>query len=337
MRRRGFSLIELLTVVFIVFVLTTLLLPALTTGRESARRTQCTNNLRQIGLGIHNYMFDHGVIVPGRIWRGGENPCGLVPGDECQDTPWQVLLLPHMEQNGIYSRINFQLGTWGPNAAGYFTIPSGAVTNMSAFRCPTDGDGSFGFPSSIASASIAAVVASRCNYAANWGNTTWSQGDWKGQHGATHLSSPFGHRGNLRFEQVTDGMSQTVFVAEILRGAENDLRGAFWISQAGSSMYMSGLTPNGLNHRYGLNQGRGDYLVAPQLCVDNPKAGLPCTGNPDGLPGPTFAGSRSRHPGGVHTLMGDGSIRFHRDTVSPDVWIAIHSIAGREIVDGRGY
>jgi prepilin-type N-terminal cleavage/methylation domain-containing protein/prepilin-type processing-associated H-X9-DG protein len=337
MRRRGFSLIELLIVVFIVFVLTSLFLPALSSSREASRRTGCINNLRQIGLGIHNYNFNHAVIVPGRIWRGGENPCGLVVGDECQDTPWQVMLLPFMEQQGIYSTINFQLGTWGPGAAGYRTMRSGVSTSMSAFRCPTDGDGLFQFPSSISSASIAAVVVSRCNYAANWGNTTWSQGDLKGQPGAIHLRSPFGHRGNMRFEQVSDGMSQTVFVAEILRGAENDLRGAFWISQAGSSMYMSGLTPNGLKHRYGLNQGRGDYLVAPELCVDDPQKGLPCTGNPAGRPGPTFAGSRSGHPGGVNALMGDGSIRFQRDTISPDVWIAIHSIAGREIVGGRGY
>ncbi|WZO96757.1 DUF1559 domain-containing protein [Isosphaeraceae bacterium EP7] len=337
MRRRGFSLIELLIVVFIIFLLISIILPSISSSREAARRVGCINNMRQIGLGIHNYKFTHNVIVPGRIWRSGENPCGLVPGDECQDTPWQALLLPHLEQQRLYNSINMEVGTWGPGASGYLSNSGVIATTLTAFRCPSDGAGSFQFPSSIADASISGVVASRCNYAANWGNTTWSQHDLEGKSGAAHLRSPFGHRANVRDEQISDGLSQTVFVAEVRCGAENDVRGAFWISQAGSSMYMSGLTPNGITHRYGLNEGRGDYLVAPQLCVDNPKDGLPCTGNPQGLPGPTFAGSRSGHPGGVNALMGDGSIQFRRNSISPDVWIAIHTISGREIVDGRGY
>src|SRR5262249_51930143 len=121
-RRTGFTLIELLVVIAIIGVLVALLLPAVQAAREAARRMQCTNNLKQVGLALHNYHDIHNSLPPGRIASAG-CPRGFLTG--CQNTPWFTQLLPQLEQQPLYDASNFQLGAEGP----FGPLPLGIVAN----------------------------------------------------------------------------------------------------------------------------------------------------------------------------------------------------------------
>ena len=106
-RRRGFTLIELLVVIAIIAVLIALLLPAVQAAREAARRTQCTNNLKQLGLGIANFESANTCLPSGLIFRVGVPPCNSPGGGGgCQNTPWFVLMLPYIEQAPLYASFN---------------------------------------------------------------------------------------------------------------------------------------------------------------------------------------------------------------------------------------
>src|SRR5271170_1730270 len=112
-RRRGFTLIELLVVIAIIAVLIAFLLPAVQAAREAARRIQCTNNLKQLGIAHHNYHDAFGSLVAARIFVATACGGGNVR-DGCQDTPWFCLMLPLFEQQTMYNAFNFAVGESGP-------------------------------------------------------------------------------------------------------------------------------------------------------------------------------------------------------------------------------
>src|SRR5262245_21967803 len=118
--RRAFTLIELLVVIAIIAVLIALLLPAVQAAREAARRSQCVNNLKQLGLAMHNYHGVHNTLVPGRIWQSGTFGCNRNTFSGCQNTNWFPLILPQIEQQALYSAYNFTLGADGPSSVGFF-------------------------------------------------------------------------------------------------------------------------------------------------------------------------------------------------------------------------
>jgi prepilin-type N-terminal cleavage/methylation domain-containing protein len=171
---RGFTLIELLVVIAIIAVLIALLLPAVQAAREAARRAQCVNNLKQLGLAIHNYESIFGSLPIGRVWTPlpGVSLPGFFMG--CQNTNWMTQLLPQIEQQALYNSFNFAIGLEGiPDATGMpsgFSINSTVFgTKLSSLQCPSD------------SANVLQVVwpinnmliqAPRGNYMAAWGNTT---------------------------------------------------------------------------------------------------------------------------------------------------------------------
>ncbi len=148
-----------------------------------------------------------------------------------------------------------------------------------------------------------------------------------------YLRSPFGHDPDITFAMVTDGLSQTVFLAEILQGDPGDVRGLVWSSLVGASNYVSGLPPNGTKHLW---LGDGGDALPSSLCVDDPGRKLPCYGDPGNSAFRDYAGARSRHPGGVNALLGDGSARFIKDTIAraPLSGSRLPSIAGGEVIAG---
>lgn len=333
-RARAFTLIELLVVMAIIGVLIALLLPAVQAAREAARRVQCINNLKQIGIGLHNYHAATNALPPGRIWKADAFGCALNIDGHCQNTPWFILMLSHFEQQALHDAFNFSLGAEGQNFSGLFPNSTVVRSKIGIFQCPSDSAVNYQFSTVIAPPPLAAfsrVVFSKGNYAANWGNTQWVQQALT-LNGKTipYLPSAFGHAGNLTLASVQDGLSNTVFLSEIVQGGLNDIRGTIWTTTAGGGSYNTRFTPNRLTDVYGSGVV-GDELIVPWFCTNEPSRGLPCTASADLAN--AFAGARSRHPGGINSLYGDGSVRFVKDTISPPVWIALNSIAGGEVLD----
>lgn len=332
---RGFTLIETLVVVAIVGLLAALLLSAVQSARDSARRVQCGNNLRQIGLALHQYATTFGAIVPGRICAPPE-PWAALPGPfaGCQGTPWTALLLANLEQTAAFHAYNFDLGAEGRGAAGFFANTTVTGMAVACFQCPSDATRAFRFPPTYRGGSLASSVLTRGNYAANWGNTNWSQSD----SAVAFHKPPFLLEGVVRPASVTDGLSGTIFLAEIRQGRGHDARGVPWLSMPGGASYMAVIPPNGVRGEYDMwpegTSKRGDLLMR-DLCVD--EAGLPCAGDPYPIPERSFTGARSQHPGVVLASMGDASVRAIKNSVNFRVWLALHTIAGGETISADAY
>ena len=173
------------------------------------------------------------------------------------------------------------------------------------------------------------------NYAVSWGNAAWGQG-FGGTKTASYIQSAFGHRMNIGLASITDGTSNTVFVGEVLQGAQYDVRGLMWSSIPGGASFMTRFAPNAFNDYLGTNSG-GDFLNnAPTLfCTPEPVLGLPCT--PGAGDSDAFAGARSRHAGGINVLMGDGSVRFLKNSINAPIWIALNTIGGGEVLSSDSY
>jgi len=347
LRRQGFTLIELLVVIAIIAVLIALLLPAVQAAREAARRIQCTNNMKQLGLALHNYVSTHNSLPPGRIWapRPGKG-AGDFPKifSGTQNTTWFCLMLPLIEQGSLANAFNFTLGAEGyPGsglevAAGYFANSTVSATKISSFQCPSDRDNKFQINTSYKGGVLSGPILTKGNYAASWGNTDWGQKYTSAPTGPLYLRSAFGHDGNVTLATITDGTSNTVFVGEVLQGGMNDIRGAMWSSVSGGASFMSRFTPNSTKDYLGFRPPTdGDYLNNdPGLfCSSEPVQQLPCvSGAGDNE---SFAGSRSRHPGGVNAVLGDGSVRFVKNTINPAVWVGLNTIAAGEVLSADSF
>jgi prepilin-type N-terminal cleavage/methylation domain-containing protein/prepilin-type processing-associated H-X9-DG protein len=333
-RRLGFTLIELLVVIAIIAVLIALLLPAVQAAREAARRIQCTNNLKQIGLGMHGYHDVNNCLPPG------------VKG--CCWGSWIVYILPYIEQQVKFNAWNSTGDSRISSSPGYGSLVNRTVTSsrISTYYCPADPNNlSFGIPGD--------TVTSQ-NYVVNFGNTITNQVPYL-LNGVLipFLGAPFSDIGapgtdlvfiveksvagnSANFAAITDGLSGTMFTSEVLVGvpiAPNlDLRGfSYW----GYGAQFTGL--------YGPNTTSPDVLESPSYC-SNASPNPPCTVATAGLSaGGVYTGlgminnPRSKHPGGVNTGMADGSVRFIKNSVNPYIFRALSSTHGGEVVSSDAY
>ena len=138
-RRRGFTLIELLVVIAIIAVLIALLLPAVQAAREAARRIQCTNNLKQLGLAFANYESTNNCYPSSDVFGTSNGLCGGFGfGNGCQNTPWFVLMLPYIEQGPLYNAFNASIGVEGRSVPGYLVNSTVETTTIASFQCPSD-------------------------------------------------------------------------------------------------------------------------------------------------------------------------------------------------------
>ncbi len=344
MSRRAFTLIELLVVIAIIAVLIALLLPAVQAAREAARRAQCVNNIKQLGLAIQNYHDIHNSLPPGRIWaprpgKGSTDFPKVFSG--AQNTTWFCLMLPMIEQGNLANSFNFTLGAEGfagsglAVAAGYFANSTVTATKISTFQCPSDRQNQFQINTNYQGGALSGPIMTKGNYAVSWGNTNWGA-QYASTLSSQYQKSAFGHSGSISIASITDGTSNTVFVGEVLQGSLNDIRGAMWSSVSGGASFMTRFTPNGVNDYLNLQSG-GDYLNNnPGLfCTSEPVQQLPCTPNAGDTD--AFAGSRSRHPGGVNVGFGDGSVHFIKNSVNPLTWIGLNTIASGEVISADAY
>jgi prepilin-type N-terminal cleavage/methylation domain-containing protein/prepilin-type processing-associated H-X9-DG protein len=379
--RRGFTLIELLVVIAIIAVLIALLLPAVQAAREAARRIQCTNNLKQLGLAFANYESTNNCYPSSDVFGTTNGLCSNFGfGNGCQNTPWFVLMLPYIEQGPLYSAFNASLGIEGPlvatGPAGYWANSTISTTTIASFQCPSDNPQKFSIAVLAAIAGIPGPnwLVSKGNYGVNWGNTDYGQGI-PGTSTyftpALMLQAPFGLNagsGNgptgptlVRVASVTDGLSNTHFASEILQGAPDDLRGTIWGDNPGAGSYETRFTPNGYQdyvplfqpwrtgalagYNTGNNMDNLPTFVGSSPGTSPPTPGSLCDSMPvqqlacynQGNQGGEFTGTRSRHPGGVNSLFGDGSVRFVKNSIAPMTWVALGSISTGEVISSDSY
>jgi prepilin-type processing-associated H-X9-DG protein len=339
MKRRGFTAIELLVVVSIIFMLIALLLPAVQGAREASRRIQCVNNLKQIGLAMHNYHDAQGSLPwgCGPVWLPGRGDVGFF---------WSslALLLPYMEQLPLHNAINFNLECW-------FSEPENSTARyarIALFACPSDVSGR------------PAERLGPTNYAANYGtNPIWYSQKANGLFGSIPESSA------IRLGDVPDGTSQTTAFAEILRGPGefgNHIRDHLQPSasiyevarqvpadQAGpyfqackavdpgssalrfynfprGTMWYSG-HPWGPHYNHVMPPNRHSCAYSCPSTPFQPGAVTPCGAW-------TAAG---RHPGVVNVLMADGSARAIKETITEKVWWALGTRGGGEVISSDAY
>lgn len=289
---RGFTLIELLVVIAIIAVLIALLLPAVQQAREAARRSQCKNNLKQLGLAMHNY---HDVF---NVFPVGQHNC-------CWGT-WMVAILPYIEQAPLFQLYQNSGGNdaTGPRYSSAPNTTQVTTKRLAVLTCPSDKDSRpFGNITSH-------------NYVVNFGNTGYSQGT---VNGVTFKGAPFGNLKAYGFRDCTDGTSTTLLMAEVLQGNGSDLRGFSWWGDA--CEFTTYLTPN---------SNIPDRIYTIGFCNNQPDRNLPC--DVSTTANPTMFGSRSMHEGGVQVIMCDGSSKFVSENIDLNTWRSLGTTQGGEVV-----
>ncbi|MDR3619473.1 MAG: DUF1559 domain-containing protein [Paludisphaera borealis] len=328
--RAAFTLIELLVVIAIIAVLIALLLPAVQSAREAARRIQCTNNLKQLGLAMSTYHDALGTFPPGARYVGWGT--------------WYHYSLPFLEQGSVFNAFNFMGSNITTPQLGYLDVANSTATTirLAAFQCPSD----------QSTAPIGGVTAG--SYEANYGNTgtglfqitASSPYCCTSYNGVVFGGAPFAwiavgtapvqsFAGTYGVATITDGTSNTMLLAEVIQGQSNgtqfDLRG--FIQYGSSSGFATYLAPN---------SKQPDLLNDPTYCAYPYSNNPPCkfrTASPPAYPGDTTPGvngdtyaSRSRHPGGVNSVYADGSVHYIKDSISLPTWRALSTTHGGEVI-----
>lgn len=348
----GFSLVELLVSLAVITVLLGLLLPAVQSVREAARRSQCQSRLKQLGLAFHNYHDVHRVLPPGTVSRfpsAGAAFAVLVSGGGFLDpvhaspeTPWLFQLLPQLDQQPAWNAFDSNAGCFGylDLRPPYFSTALNANHTVMQLRlpilqCPSDRQEAFQYDLNAllgVSLGVPVLPCSRANYAANWGNTNWEQsadlnGDGIDDVGVKFHRSPFARSRSYSWADMTDGLDYSLLLAEVRQGTKIDGRGASVTPLPGGSLYMSRFRPNGTDDTYQLvpttGMGSGDQMPFPATC--DPGSGVPCSFN--STPSACFAGSRSQHANGVFVLSASGRVCFVSDNVDRSIWQGAHAIS----------
>ncbi len=341
--KTGFTLIELMVVITIIGLMMALLLPALQSTREAARRIQCTSNLKQLGIGLQQYETNYGTYPASMFLSGKGNTTSWVGG-------WSVngRILSFMEQNTLFNAVNL---TAAQTAPVNLTV---TAQSISVFICPSEVNPQ-SYDASFGSSAVSTVG--------------WCMGDRyvRGGFGALPNRTAFGPNLCRRAAGFGDGLSSTLMASEVrshqyertncgmmspsntpgsvlppdvppslitpLLGSD----GSPCILSAGghTSWADGGVDQSGMTTAWTPNTTVVmDTPIAGALLRSPPSEDLDLVGTPEVSGGPTFAAvtSRSYHPGGVNGLFGDGSVRFIKQTIDGNTWRALGSVYGSEIL-----
>lgn len=353
-RRKAFTLIELLVVIAIIAILIALLLPAVQQAREAARRTQCRNHLKQIGLALHNYESTHGLFPPSCI----NNPyaTGTIDGISFPDGQmtattgfgWGAMLLPYLDQAPLYNQFNFSTACWA------IANKTPAATTLSVFLCPSATGGSNGYivqhpvpgPSvsgagktgtDLTRSDGSPIIFSHSHYVTNAGvNQPWGRSPSycinfdipEPVSGAPDaiINGPFYPNSHTRIRDITDGTSNTVFIGE----RSSFLCNNTWVGvvPGGGTIPRMDLRAwpsenNAATNMVGSHSGP-DTHDHPQVIIHAPN-------NPFGHTDEMWG----EHFDGCHVLLGDGSVRFYTAFTDAYIWVALCTRNGGEVNHGE--
>jgi prepilin-type N-terminal cleavage/methylation domain-containing protein/prepilin-type processing-associated H-X9-DG protein len=375
--RKAFTLIELLVVIAIIAVLIALLLPAVQSAREAARRSQCTNNLKQLGLAVHNYHSTFNAIPAEEMWMGATYGSGGTGGGSWGwNASWPVCLLPNIEQAPLYNAYN---QGWAPDCCGNNVGPNTTVdfNALAVLLCPSDNQkarpnypwapmnyaGNFGGPGVIRYWNGTFVTPFTCSTTNQIPINGWGVGTcwW----GADSNLAYFG------IEGITDGSSNTALFSERLLGSAaadpnpivsspNAKRAIFLnppnmsvaansgnqqlaIQSIAACQSLPGTTAANTSWLIGFSYTMAYpwHSVVNRYTHYNTPNKLTCLMSSDtgGLWGGLdgIITATSNHPGGVNVCFADGSVRFVKDSVAPNTWWAIGSRNGGEVLSSDSY
>ena len=325
--RRAFTLVELLVVIAIIGILVALLLPAVQAAREAARRTQCMNKFKQIGVALHAYHSAVTTFPPGQFyWSSafGDPRCGK-PGKAnsrfYDGWGWATFILPYLEQQAVYDQFDFSL--WSCFLDGNFQVTAAVIPD---YLCPSDLQGA-------ELSSVTSVLppngshpwedSMRTNMAGVSDSRDWTCDSFFPRmlnvipHPdylpiiAREANGTMGERQGCRVRDVPDGTSHTLMIAEVTGGGRGSYRSHKWVSQDLID------TADGINGPNSLPGGSGPWVVGGSA-VKNMRD----------------VGPSSYHPSGCHFTMADGSVQFLFEEIDARVIYALTTRAGGEVIPG---
>jgi prepilin-type N-terminal cleavage/methylation domain-containing protein len=316
--RLGFTLVELLVVVTIIGVLIALLLPAVQAAREAARRMQCANNLKQIGLAVHNYMAGHQVFPPGEIdrphWSYGQ-PGG--PG-------WPVAILPHLELRSLYDNLDPNSATYSyPTVMGPPAHQMALCTVIGAYTCP----------SSQQAKTLNYLIPKATPNGLGHSADDYGIIEYLGISGSDRYGSPYTYPSQagvfyydsaITAAEVHDGLSNTMIIGEVSGAVPGEYYTALWALPDNASTWNSGFSGGYPNK--GTTAGYADAITSVTRTVAYPPntSYYSTSGHATYAPPLKFsiarASLKSAHSGGIQVVMGDGSVQFLNNGIDLTVY-----------------